>query len=156
MIVFSYSVRTRKGHKKCFIRTFTNSTSLYVDANNGRELDNTQDIADTYREDREGIESYFIEKKESIRRDHMNDSNSAAASGVSVQELQSWLDDYKDLLNQLVIQEDDAKDLASIYSESETEGENEGETENQSRSQSPQDSSDVEQTDFSSFDPFDD
>lgn len=163
------SPRTRKVYKMCTLRAYTKSAVLAVNANDGRDLDNTQEIADEYRRDREGIEDYFKTKEESIRRDYRIDSNSAAASGVSASELHDWLEERNNLLEQLEGQKEDAKDLASIYSvdeeddsdnndSHETNQENQATSNDNSESSSsagfPQDSSDIMDTDFSSFEPF--
>lgn len=68
-------------------RGFKKSSTQLIDANNGRDLDNTQEIADAFRNNAAGLENYETQKTNSINRDYRLDSNSAAASGVPASEL---------------------------------------------------------------------
>jgi hypothetical protein len=187
MVTIMYFVRTRNGLRKCYItgRDYSKSTPLSVNANNGRDIDRTSEIADAFHGDKDGLNTYFNEKESSIRRDYREDSNSAAIAGVSASELHTWQVNRDDLLEQLNEQRDDVYDLASVTeSGSSDEGENSSSSDKtnvsagndnvslpnntttaaseinavESNSNNPpyypQDSSDVVQTDFPSFDPF--
>jgi hypothetical protein len=177
-------VHTKKGWRKAYIRGFSSSASLLADSNDGRTIDRSADIADAYHGDRDGLNTYFREKEASIRRDYREDSNSAAIDGVSARELHSWQENRDDLLEQLNEQREDVFFLASVDGSSDNEGDSVGGNNNLSSSNSnasspnngvtgtsdlnavdsnsndssyhPQDTSDVVQTDFSSFDPFED
>ena len=148
---------------------------LAVNPNNGTELDRSADIAERFYKDKDGLNNYFTDKESSIRRDYREDSNSAAVEGVPASELHNWQLSRDDLLEQLKDQKDDVFDLASISdgsSDDETASVNNstssninasspgnGVTESSNVNDSsnyPQDSSEVVQTDFSSFEPFDD
>jgi hypothetical protein len=153
--------------------------ALQVNANDGRNIDRSSDIANEFRGDRTGLDTYFRDKEESIKRDFIQDSETGAADGVSANELESWKDNRDDMLDQLDQQKDDVMDLASIGvsdsdSDSDNNSDNSGDNINgnnnnnvngtsggspvESNSNDPayhaQDSSDVVQTDFPSFDPF--
>lgn len=174
-------VRTRKGFRKACIRGFVRSVPLSVNPENGRDLDRSADIADAYHGDKDALETYFRDKKASIRRDYREDTNSAAIDGVKASELHSWQVNRDDLLEQLEEQKDDVFDLASVtYSSSEDEDSSEDvansvdenmsshnntsspsnlnavESVSEDSSYHPQDTSDVVQTDYTSFEPFDD
>jgi hypothetical protein len=175
-------VRTRRGFRKACIRGFVGSVQLSINPSNGRDLDRSSEIAEAFHRDKEGLNNYFKEKEDSIRRDYRQDSNSAAVDGVQASELHSWQVNRDDLLEQLNDQKDDVFDLASVYdSNSDDEGSsvnsnssnnnnasspgnrvnetsnvNEAESVSENSSYYPQDSSDVAQTDFSSFEPFED
>jgi len=153
--------------------------ALQVNANDGRNIDRSSDIANEFRGDRTGLDTYFRDKEESIKRDFIQDSETGPADGVSANELESWKDNRDDMLDQLDQQKDDVMDLASIGvsdsdSDSDNNSDNSGDNTNgnnnnsvngtsggnpvESNSNDPayhaQDSSDVVQTDFPSFDPF--
>ena len=83
------TVRTRRGFRKACFRGFVSSVPLSVNPSNGRDLDRSSEIADTYHGDKNGLNAYFTDKEASIRRDYRDDSNSAAAEGVPASELQS-------------------------------------------------------------------
>jgi len=177
-------VRTRKGFRKACIRGYIRSMPLAVNANNGTELDRSADIAETFYKDKDGLNTYFSDKESSIRREYRQDSNSAAVEGVPASELHNWQLSRDDLLEQLKDQKDDVFDLASVSDESSddesasvnnnnstsnyinasspgsgvtgTSNVNDVEAASNDSSYHPQDSSEVVQTDFSSFEPFDD
>lgn len=184
MYTVAILVRYKKGWRKAYLRGFSSSISLLVDSNNGRDIDRSAYIADAYHGDRDGLNSYFRDKESSIRRDYREDSNSAAMDGVPASELQSWQDNRDDLLEQLNDQKDDVFDLASVTDgSSDNDGDSISGNNNASSSNNsapspnngvtdtsdlnavepnssessyhPQDSSDVEQTDFPSWEPFD-
>lgn len=94
-------------------RYFTTSKRKNVNSKNGRELDRTQHIVDYHNGDKGRIEKYFEEKKHSIVKAYRDDSNSAAATGVSASELNQWLNDHKERLEELEGQKDDVHDLCS-------------------------------------------
>lgn len=176
-------VRTSRGLRKVYIRGYSRSVPLSVNANDGRNIDRSADIAEAYHGDKYGLNHYFKDKESSIRRDYREDSNLAAAQGVPASELNSWLKNRDDMLDQLNEQKDDVFDLASLpESSSDNDGEsvsdnnklspsdnnastsnngvtgtsdiNAAESNSNDSSHHAQDSSDVVQTDFSSFDPF--
>ena len=177
-------VRTRKGFRKACIRGYIRSTPLAINANNGTELDRSADIAETFYKDKEGLNTYFTDKECSIRREYRKDSNSAAVEGVPASELHNWQVSRDDLLEQLKEQKDDVFDLASVSDDSSddetasvnnnnstsnyinasspgsgvtgTSNVNNVESASNGSSHHPQDTSEVVQTDFSSFEPFDD
>lgn len=96
------------------IRSFSTSGFNLVNSLDGSKLDNTQEIADKFNNDREGIENYFREKDASIKAKYAEDVVSALDEDVPQEELAQWSKDHLDLLKQLSAQEDDAKDLADI------------------------------------------
>ena len=180
MFKLAIIIRRRGVYRKVYLRGFTTGgqnnnqdqeVSL-VDANNGRNIDRTQDIAKEFRGDRDGLERYFRDKESSIERDFVQDSESGAADGVSESELQSWKDNRDDMLEQLQEQRDDVFDLASISDSGDNINDNNNTSTNVNNSDNGrsdgssvapnsndssyhvQDSSDVVQTDFPSFDPF--
>jgi hypothetical protein len=97
MIKLAIIIRTRRGYRTAYLRAFTtggqsnnqDQEELLVDANDGRNIDRTRDIANEFRGDRDGLERYFRDKESSIERDFVQDSESGAADGVSESELQS-------------------------------------------------------------------
>ena len=121
---------------------------LACDPKNGRELDETRDIVNFCNKNEQSIEEYFNTKSESINNDYRHDSNSAAASGIKAAELNKWLIDRDEMLIDLASQKKDVEDLSS--------GSSEAELPDNSSSHFPQDSSEVTETDFSSFLPFED
>jgi len=175
-------VRTRKGFRKACIRGYIRSAPLAINVNNGTELDRSADIAETFYKDKDGLNTYFTDKESSIRRQYREDSNSAAIEGVPASELHDWQLSRDDLLEQLKDQKDDVFDLASVSDESSddetasvnnstsnyinasspgsdvtgTSNVNDVESTSNDSSHQPQDTSEVVQTDFSSFEPFDD
>ena len=187
MVKFTLIVRTNKGLRKVYIRTYSRSTPLLVNPNDGRNIDRSADIADAYHGDKDGLNTYFTTKESSIRSAYREDTNSAAADGVPASELREWLQDRDDLLDQLRDQRDDVFDLASVVdsdsdhdSDSDSVSDNNNPSPSANNASSPnnnaagaanlnpvesnsnhsayhaQDSSEVVQTDFSSFDPFED
>jgi len=167
MFKLAIIIRRRGVYRKVYLRGFTTGgqnnnqdqeVSL-VDANNGRNIDRTQDIANEFRGDRAGLETYFRDKESSIERDFLQDSESGVADGVSENELQGWKDNRDDMLEQLQDQKDDVFDLASISDDGQNSanGASDGNSvasNTNGSSYHAQDSSDVVQTDFPSFDPF--
>ena len=181
MTKFTIIIGTRRGYRKVSLRGFSSNKALQVNANDGRNIDRSSDIADEFRGDRTGLDTYFRDKESSIQRDFVKDSESAAADGVSASELEDWKVNKDDMLDQLDQQKDDVMDLASFAasvsdsdSDSDSNSDNSGDNINgnnnnsvngtsggnpvESNSNDPayfaQDSSDVVQTDFPSFDPF--
>lgn len=181
MIQFTIIIGTRKGYRKVYLRGFSSQKALQVNSNDGRNIDRSADIANEYRGDRAGLDTYFRDKESSIQRDFLQDTESGAADGVSASELESWKDNRDDLLDQLDQQKDDVFDLASTGvsvsdsdSDSDSNSDNSGDNINGNNNNSvngtsggnpvesnsndsayhAQDSSDVVQTDFPSFDPF--
>lgn len=75
------------GCKGVPLRNFSAISALFIDSNNGRDLDDVLDIANEFEGDLDGLNKYFQEKSESIARDYRTDSNSGAISGVDVAEL---------------------------------------------------------------------
>jgi len=153
------------------IRRFNAKHSLKaVDSSNGRSLDNSQEVANAYHNDRAGLEEYSDKKRESIIADHRTDSITGAADGVPASELASWMEERDRLLEEFDWQLEDIKDLADIPLGSESPDatsqipSEEAEAPSQNTSEEaeapsqntsfPQDSSDVQQTDFNSFEPF--
>jgi len=138
-------------------KLFSNLSKLQaqIDVSNGLELDRTQDIANQFRGDREGLENYYKEKESSIRTSNSEDSNKAAIDGVKVGELRDWMDIRDKLLYNLEVQKPDAFELADVYSESSdsTESPSENEKRDNSKDNTPsksfkQDSSDIDSTDL--------
>jgi len=86
--------------------------ALQVNANDGRNIDRSSDIANEFRGDRTGLDTYFRDKESSIQRDFVKDSESGAADGVSASELEDWKVNRDDMLDQLDQQKDDVMDLA--------------------------------------------
>jgi len=186
-------VRYKKGVRKVCIRVFSSHAPQFVNANDGRNIDRTADIATEFHKDKEGLNTYFNNKEESIRRDYREDSNSGAVDGVQASELHTWQENRDNLLDDLREQRDDVFDLASV-TDSDSESGSESVSESGSESVSgnnnispndsnasesshintgtsnvntmesnsnnssyfPQDSSEVKQTDYSSFEPFED
>ena len=68
--------------------SFTTTPELRIDPSNGLDLDRTSDIDNHYKRDREGLETYFDQKRTSISSTHVQDSNSAAVSKTPASELQ--------------------------------------------------------------------
>jgi hypothetical protein len=89
IITICYFVRTTKGLRKVYFRGFSSQAALRVDANDGRNIDRSSDIADEFRGDKHGLENYFRDKESSIQRDYTQDVESGAADGVSDSELES-------------------------------------------------------------------
>jgi hypothetical protein len=89
MMQFTIIIGTRRGYRKVFIRGFSSSMALQVNANDGRNIDRSSDIANEFRGDRTGLDTYFRDKEESIKRDFIQDSETGAADGVSANELES-------------------------------------------------------------------
>ena len=187
MVRFMFIVRTNKGLRKVYCRTYSRSMPLLVNPNDGRNIDRSADIADAYHGDKDGLNTYFTTKESSIRSAYREDTNSAAADGVPASELREWQEHRDDLLGQLSDQRDDVFDLASVTdsdtdhdSDSDSVSDNNNLSPSDSNASSPnnnatgasnlnpvasnsnhsayhaQDSSEVVQTDFSSFDPFED
>ena len=183
MINITILIRTRKGFRKVYLRGFSTKGVLQVNADNGRNIDRSSDIANKYRGDKDGLDTYFKDKESSVQRDYIQDYESGTADGVSASELESWKDNRDDMLDQLDQQKDDVYDLASIgvsdsdgdsNSDSDSNSDNSGDNINSNNNNSvngtsggnpvesnsndssyhAQDSSDVVQTDFPSFDPF--
>ena len=181
MINLTILIGTRKGFRKVSLRGFSSNKALQVNADDGRNIDRSSDIADEFRGDRTGLDTYFRDKESSIQRDFVEDSESGAADGVSASELEDWKVNRDDMLDQLDQQKDDVMDLAFFAasvsdsdSDSDSNSDNSGDNINgnnnnsvngtsggnpvESNSNDPayfaQDSSDVVQTDFPSFDPF--
>ena len=183
MIKLTIIIGTRRGYRKVFLRGFSSNKALQVNADDGRNIDRSSDIADEFRGDRTGLETYFRDKELSIQRDFDRDSESGAADGVSASELEDWRIAKDDMLEQLDQQKDDVMDLTTFAasvsdsdsdSDSDSNSDNSGDNINgnnnnsvngtsggnsvESNSNDPvyyaQDSSDVVQTDFPSFDPF--
>lgn len=96
--------------------SFHTSLRLLVNPRNGRALDRTQDIADTFREDPEGMEQYREEKVESINTSYEQDVVTAQEDGVEPEEIESWKVTKNQLLSDLAYQIRDAQDLAGIES----------------------------------------
>jgi hypothetical protein len=88
MIKLTIIVGTRRGYRKVFLRGFSSNKALQVNADDGRNIDRSSDIADEYRGDKTGLDTYFRDKELSIQRDFDRDSESAAADGVSASELE--------------------------------------------------------------------
>lgn len=181
MTKFTIIIGTRRGYRKVSLRGFSSNKALQVNADDGRNIDRSSDIADEFRGDRTGLDTYFRDKESSIQRDFVKDSESGAADGVSASELEDWKVNRDDMLDQLDQQKDDVMDLAFFAasvsdsdSDSDSNSDNSGDNTNgnnnnsvngtsggnpvESNSNDPayhaQDSSDVVQTDFPSFDPF--
>ena len=53
------TVRTRRGFRKACFRGFVSSVPLSVNPSNGRDLDRSSEIADTYHGDKNGLNAYF-------------------------------------------------------------------------------------------------
>jgi hypothetical protein len=180
MIKLTIIIGTRRGYRKVFLRGFSSNKALQVNADDGRNIDRSSDIADEYRGDKTGLDTYFRDKELSIQRDFDRDSESGAADGVSASELEDWKIAKDDMLEQLDQQKDDVIDLTTFAasvsdSDSDSNSDNSGDNINGNNNNSvngtsggnpvesnsndrvyhPQDSSDVVQTDFPSFDPFD-
>ena len=127
------------------------------------------------------LKTYFRDKEYSIRRDYREDDNSAAAESVTASGLHSWQENRDDLLDQLSEQIDDVFDLASVTDSSSdynsdsasennyvspsdnnaqspnndvtgTSNINTVESNNNENPYHPQNTSDVVQTDYTSFD----
>ena len=99
-------------------REFSRSISVKIEPNNPLELDNSQEIADTFHKNEAGLNNYFETKRNAILDSYREDSNSAAASGIEASELQEWMQRRDELLEQLDDQVDTVFDLASVYGDS--------------------------------------
>ena len=95
-------------------RFFSISKIWLIDSKNGYSLDRTQEIADTVGKDRNAIDEYFSEKKESIISSHKQDSNAASSSGIKVAELRKWLQTKNEMLEELESQKSDVKELVDL------------------------------------------
>ena len=160
------------------VKGFSTSATMSVNSNDGRNIDRTMDIAEKYRGDQEGLGRYLEDKAASILRDTEVDYRAAAAGGADEGQLQSITARGADLEDQLEMQVDDVYDLAEVYvgREGDSTGDGGGpsqggnissnqnapapgasgsESNGHTEAYFPQDSSNVEQTDFSSFEPFD-
>ena len=82
-------IGTRKGYRKVILRGFSSNKALQVNADDGRNIDRSSDIADEFRGDKTGLNTYFRDKEESIKRDFIQDCETGAADGVSANELES-------------------------------------------------------------------
>jgi hypothetical protein len=88
MTKFTIIIGTRRGYRKVSLRGFSSYKALQVNADDGRNIDRSSDIADEFRGDRTGLDTYFRDKESSIQRDFVEDSESGAADGVSASELE--------------------------------------------------------------------
>jgi len=78
------------------------------------ELDRTQNIANAFKNNRAGIESYYKDKVNSIMKAYRTDSNTGAIDGVAASELDFWMKQRNDLLDELKGQIEDVKELADV------------------------------------------
>lgn len=131
------------------VRNFSVTVNLTAaDPSNGLELDKNEDIINEHGESKEKFSKYFVDKKAAIIEQHRLDSNSGSADKVPLEELREWMEGKDELLKSLEDQKDDLVQLhEDLASDEET-------TEDSSRF--PQDSSDVQDTSPSSWEPFDD
>lgn len=119
------------------------SSNQDFDPQDGRQLDRSAVVAETYSGDKDALENYFEVKESSIKSDLEEDINSVKDTEFDTPEYISELRSSADsLLAQLEDSKDTIRDLADIP------------LSDTSSSQSfPQDTSDIERTDFmSSFD----
>ena len=75
MINLTILIGTRKGFRKVSLRGFSSQKALQVNANDGRNIDRSADIADEFRGDRAGLDTYFRDKESSIQRDFIQDTD---------------------------------------------------------------------------------
>ena len=59
MINLTILIGTRKGFRKVSLRGFSSQKALQVNANDGRNIDRSADIADEFRGDRAGLDTYL-------------------------------------------------------------------------------------------------
>jgi len=70
MINLTILIGTRKGFRKVSLRGFSSQKALQVNANDGRNIDRSADIADEFRGDRAGLDTYFRDKEYIICSDY--------------------------------------------------------------------------------------
>ena len=70
MINLTILIGTRKGFRKVSLRGFSSQKALQVNANDGRNIDRSAYIADEFRGDRAGLDTYFRDKEYIICSDY--------------------------------------------------------------------------------------
>lgn len=95
---------------------FHSSRVLHVNAHNGRGLDGSQEIADAFYQDEEGLNNYKEEKLTSIMETYEEDVRTAVEDGVDPEEIKSWEVTRNQLISELATRIGEAKILADIPS----------------------------------------
>ena len=112
---------------------------------NGRELDNTNDVVNYCKNNESNIREYFDTKEDSIVRDSIKANNTTVVSKM---------------VGELHTQRNEVLELSGLPVDSESSSESETEisdTDNNKKvNDFKQNSSDLVQTEFSSFEPFED
>ena len=118
---------------------------------NGRQLDNTNDVVNYCKKNESDIREYFDTKEESIVRDSVKDDNTKVVSKM-VGELHAQRNEVLEL-SDLPMDSESSSESDSEVSDSEnlTDQDN-----NKKVKDFKQDSSDLVETEFSSFEPFED
>lgn len=112
------------------------------DPSNGHEVDNSQEVARNFYGDREGLNNYFEEKETSIRSALESDMQATRGTEFdNPQYINQLVSDNHTLLAELERSKDTIRDLADIPL---------SEPSSDSPQNFPQDSSEVERTDFMS------